>query len=105
MKKFYKLKLINIIYVLLLFSLHSCTYNNQFIVYPNENVNINEEYISGNFKLYFNVDDIKNEYDIIAVIGTNTYYYGQFFFDNVFTVLPLRLYICRATCESTGKLY
>ena len=36
------------------------------------------------FKLFFNRDKIESEYDEIAIFSTDNFYYGHFFFDEVF---------------------
>jgi len=41
-------------------------------------------YPSGEFKLYFDRDNIKEEYTEINILSTDNFYYGQFFFDEVF---------------------
>jgi len=73
----------------LILVIYSCTYTNQFIVYP-KNINYdknNYEHLTENFKLYFDSSNIHSEYVEIAIIATNTYYYGQFFFDKLFMSL------------------
>ena len=35
-------------------------------------------------ELYFDKQDIKYDYEEINIIATNNFYYGQFFFDDVF---------------------
>mgnify|MGYP006877088482 CR=1 FL=1 len=78
-----------IILFYLILVLYSCTHTKQFIVYP-KNINIdtnNYEYLTENFTLYFDSSNIHSEYIEIAVIATNTYYYGQFFFDKLFMSL------------------
>jgi len=75
-----------IILFYLILVLYSCTYTNQFIVYP-KNMNNDEsnyEHLTDNFTLYFDNNNIQSEYVEIAIIATNTYYYGQFFFDKLF---------------------
>ena len=36
------------------------------------------------FKLFFNREDISNEYNEVAIFATDNFYYGQFFLDDIF---------------------
>ena len=78
---------------LLLTIFYSCSQSDQFIVYPIEDVLVDSGYSHKKFRLYFNDNEIENEYIKIAVIGTDMYYYGQFFFDEIFMkILEKKVY-------------
>ena len=67
--------------ILLLFV--SCSHNDQFIIY--ENSNFKKGYIQdSSFELYFDEKLINHEFEEVAILATDTYYYGNFFFDTLF---------------------
>ena len=62
--------------------------SNHFIIYK-MNGEIEENRVSSwrsksGIELYFDKQDIKYDYEEINIIATNNFYYGQFFFDDVF---------------------
>ena len=76
----------NILYLILLCFFLSCI-DKHFIIYSvaGDELKYDEAYKSSNsisdFKLYFNKDEIDQDYLEINTIATNYLYYGQFFFD------------------------
>ena len=63
--------------------------NNHFIIYSTDgqildDMSRNSEYINFRFNLYFNRTDIKEEFEELYIISTDNFYYGQFFFDDIF---------------------
>ena len=86
----------NILYLILLCFFLSCI-DKHFIIYSvaGDELKYDEAYKSSNsisdFKLYFNKDEIDQDYLEINTIATNYFYYGQFFFDkNFMTMLKNR---------------
>ena len=76
----------SILLFLILFLL-SCS-NNHFIIYT-MNGKIEQERSSAwssnsGVMVYFSKEDIKHDYEEINIIATNNFYYGQFFFDDIF---------------------
>jgi len=62
--------------------------NNHFIIYS-MNGQILENYsnnynINNRFDIYFDRDDINEDFEEINIIATDNFYYGQFFFDSIF---------------------
>ena len=62
--------------------------NNHFVIYSIEGHVLGDlsskNYSSSNFFLYFNKDDINKDFEEIYIISTDNFYYGQFFFDDIF---------------------
>ena len=62
--------------------------NNHFVIYSIDGHVLDElsskSYSSSNFFLYFNKDDINKDFEEIYIISTDNFYYGQFFFDDIF---------------------
>ena len=75
------------IFLLIFCLFYSCTYTDQFIIYPSSNIEEKDYFIAANFQLFFNEEDIHNDYIEIAIIATDMYYYGNFFFDDIFMSL------------------
>ena len=73
-----------VVVVLLLSVFYSCTNKEQFLVYPADQFLDEDNFYNIGFKLYFNESEIKNDYINVAVIATDMYYYGNFFFDDIF---------------------
>ena len=62
--------------------------NNHFVIYK-LNGEIEQDRYSNRgshvgVELYFSKSDVKHDYEEINVIATNNFYYGQFFFDEIF---------------------
>ena len=70
--------------ILLLSVFYSCSNKEQYLVYPTDQVLDEDNFYDIGFKLYFNESEIKSDYINVAVIATNMYYYGNFFFDDIF---------------------
>ena len=70
--------------ILLLSVFYSCSNKEQYLVYPTDQVLDEDNFYDIGFKLYFNESEIKNDYINVAVIATDMYYYGNFFFDDIF---------------------
>ena len=74
-------------FLLLMLFLVGCS-NNHFIVYK-LNGEIEQDRFSDlrsnvGVKLYFSKSDVEHDYEEINVIATDNFYYGQFFFDEIF---------------------
>ena len=74
-------------FLLLMLFLVGCS-NNHFIIYK-LNGEIEQDRLSNQrsnvgVELYFSKSDVKHKYEEINVIATNNFYYGQFFFDEIF---------------------
>ena len=69
---------------LLLSVFYSCSNKEQYLVYPTDQVLDEDNFYDIGFKLYFNESEIKSDYINVAVIATDMYYYGNFFFDDIF---------------------
>ena len=70
--------------ILLLSVFYSCSNKEQYLVYPTDQVLDEDNFYDIGFKLYFNESEIKSDYINVAVIATDMYYYGNFFFDDIF---------------------
>ena len=70
--------------ILLLSVFYSCSNKEQYLVYPTAQVLDEDNFYDIGFKLYFNESEIKSDYINVAVIATDMYYYGNFFFDDIF---------------------
>ncbi len=70
--------------ILLLSVFYSCSNKEQYLVYPTDHVLDEDNFHDIGFKLYFNESEIKSDYINVAVIATDMYYYGNFFFDDIF---------------------
>ena len=81
----------------------SCS-SGSFILYDLDGNKLDNKYKNRNhtykdhndIKLYFDSDSIEKKYSDLVIISTNNYYYGEFFFDDVF------INILRKTAESIG---
>lgn len=64
--------------------------NKHFIIYKmdgqryDNKSNVFKTSLVSDFKLFFDRSEITNEYDEIAIFGTDNFYYGQFFLDDIF---------------------
>ena len=62
--------------------------NNHFVIYSMEGHTLDDlsskKYSNSNFFLYFNKDDIDQDFEEIYIMSTDNFYYGQFFFDDIF---------------------
>jgi len=77
------------IFIILFFFL-SCS-SEHFIIYSMDGEKYNKKNSnhfnagsSYNFKIFFDRNKIEMEYDEVAIFSTDNFYYGQFFFDEVF---------------------
>lgn len=76
-----------LIILLFLFLLFGCS-NKHFIIYK-MNGQIEQDRSSSwssssGVELYFSKEDINYDYEEVNLIATNNFYYGQFFFDDIF---------------------
>ena len=69
---------------MLLSIFYSCSNKDQYLVYPTNQVLDENNFYDRGFKLYFNESEIKNDYIKVAVLATDMYHYGNFFFDDIF---------------------
>jgi len=64
--------------------------NKHFIIYKMDGqrydvkTNIFKTSSAYDFKLFFDREEIINEYDEVAIFATDNFYYGQFFLDDIF---------------------
>ena len=90
--------------VLLLSVFYSCSNKEQFLVYPADQVLDENNFYDIGFKLYFNESEIKNDYINVAVIATDMYYYGNFFFDDIFmSMLEKKVFSLRGNAVIYNK--
>lgn len=79
----------NILFLILVMTIFNNCSRDHFIVYrmSGEEVikhNRSRGYKVSDITLYFGREDIEKNYKEINIIATNNFYYGQFFFDEVF---------------------
>ena len=90
--------------ILLLSVFYSCSNKEQFLVYPADQVLDEDNFYNIGFKLYFNESEIKNDYINVAVIATDMYYYGNFFFDDIFmSMLEKKVFSLRGNAVIYSK--
>tara|TARA_B100000029_G_scaffold353900_1_gene346589 strand:- start:837 stop:1220 length:384 start_codon:yes stop_codon:yes gene_type:complete len=95
-----QIKKIILLYVLLIFSCSSSS----FFLYDLDGNKLDNKYKNRNhtykdhndIKLYFDSNSIEKKYSDLVIISTNNYYYGEFFFDDVF------MNLLRKKAESIG---
>ena len=72
-------------FILIIFVIVSCSSKDQYIIYPNKNYqNTNSLENFYEIELYFDDKSVKEEFEEVAIVATDMYYYGNFFFDTVF---------------------
>ena len=90
--------------ILLLSVFYSCSNKEQYLVYPTDQVLDEDNFYDIGFKLYFNESEIKNDYINVAVIATDMYYYGNFFFDDIFmSMLEKKVFSLRGNAVIYNK--
>ena len=90
--------------ILLLSVFYSCSNKEQYLVYPTDQVLDEDNFYDIGFKLYFNESEIKSDYINVAVIATDMYYYGNFFFDDIFmSMLEKKVFSLRGNAVIYNK--